>query len=138
MNVMAYTHEFGNGLSATLSLEDQIAHGAPVINLGRANAVTSTAGVMGAGLFAQPGTPFTGTKGQWLPDIVGNIRLQQPWGGVQIKGALHRVGARYNFSDSIGGTTCTSPQHHVLRSPGRRLGLGHRRRLPPEHALERK
>lgn len=134
MNVMAYTHEFGNGLSATLSLEDQIAHGAPVINLGRANTVTSTAGVMGAGLFAQPGTPFTGTKGQWLPDIVGNIRLQQPWGGVQIKGALHRVGARYNFSDSTGGTTCTSPNTTSCGHPadvwGWATGAGFRLNMP--------
>ena len=103
MNVMAYTHEFGNGLSATLSLEDQIAHSAPVINLGNASTATSTAGVMGAGLFAQPATPFSAVKGQWLPDIVGNIRWHQPWSGLLIKGALHRVGAQYNYAGTAAG-----------------------------------
>jgi hypothetical protein len=134
MNVMAYTHEFGNGLSATLSLEDQIAHGAPVINLGRGNTVTSTAGVMGAGLFAQPASPFTGTKGQWLPDIVGNIRWHQPWGGLQIKGALHRVGAQYNFANTSGDGNCATPNTPACGHPadvwGWATGAGFRLNMP--------
>jgi hypothetical protein len=111
LNVVAYTWQFGNGLSATLSLEDQMAHSAPVIDLGRANAVTSTAGVMGAGLFAQPGLPFHDNKGGWVPDIVGNLRVDQAWGSAQLMGALHAVGGRYNFNQNNGadGTTCGQP-----------------------------
>jgi hypothetical protein len=134
MNVLAYTHEFGNGLSATLSLEDQIAHGAPVINLGNASTVTSTAGVMGAGLFAQPAAPFSAIKGQWLPDIVGNVRWQQPWGGLMIKGALHRVGARYNFADTAGGANCATPNTSACGHPadvwGWATGAGFRLNMP--------
>lgn len=106
VNVLAYTHEFGNGLSGTLSAEDQIAHSAPVIDLGRADAVTSTAGVMGAGLFAQPAAPFSDMKGQWVPDLVASLRLGQSWGGAQIKVALHRVGARYNFASATDDANC--------------------------------
>ncbi|MGD9920070.1 MAG: porin [Pseudorhodoplanes sp.] len=133
MNVFAFTHEFGNGLSATISLEDQIAHGAPVIDLGRANAVTSTAGVMGAGLFAQPGAPFSDMRGQWVPDIVANVRLHQSWGGVQIKAALHRVGAGYNFSGPA-GAGCSAPNTTVCAHPddvwGFAAGAGIRLNLP--------
>ncbi len=134
MNVMAYTHEFGNGLSATLSLEDQIAHSAPVINLGNASTATSTAGVMGAGLFAQPATPFSAVKGQWLPDIVGNIRWHQPWGGLLIKGALHRVGAQYNYAGTAAGGNCTTPSTTACGHPadvwGWATGAGFRLNMP--------
>ncbi len=106
MNVFAYTHEFGNGLKTTLSLEDQSAHSAGVIGLGSASAVTGTAGVMGAGLFAQPGAPFLSNKGQWRPDIIANVRLDQSWGATQIKAALHSVGARYDFLPLIDGAPC--------------------------------
>jgi hypothetical protein len=109
VNVFAYTQEFGNGLKATLSLEDQIAHSAPVIDLGRANAVTATAGVMGAGLFAQPGPPFSDMRGQWVPDIIANLRLDRHWGAVQVKGALHRTGGGYNFAGTAQAGRCTIP-----------------------------
>jgi hypothetical protein len=109
VNVMAYTHEFGNGLKATLSLEDQAAHSAPVIDLGRANAVTGTAGVMGAGLFAQPVPPFDDMRGTWVPDIVANLRYDRDWGAFQIKGALHRTGASYNFSANTNRESCSTP-----------------------------
>jgi hypothetical protein len=111
LNVAAYTWQFGNGLSATISLEDQMAHSAAVIDLGRANAVASTAGAMGAGLFAQPAVPFNDRKGGWVPDIVGNLRIDQAWGAAQIMGALHAVGARYNFNQNNGadGATCGQP-----------------------------
>jgi hypothetical protein len=99
LNVAAYTWQFGNGLSATLSLEDQMAHSAPVIDLGNAAAAANTAGVMGANLFAQPAIGVSDYKGGWVPDIVGNLRVDQAWGSAQIMGALHAVGSRYAFAN---------------------------------------
>lgn len=134
VNVFAYTHEFGNGLTATLSLEDQSAHSAGVIDLGNGNAVTNTAGVMGGGLFAQPAPPFLDTKGQWVPDLVANLRLGQSWGGAQIKAALHRVGARYNFAPTIDGTSCATANTTSCGHPddvwGWAVGTGLMLRMP--------
>jgi hypothetical protein len=125
MNVFAYTHEFGNGLKATLSLEDQSAHSAGVIDLGSSSAVTTTAGVMGAGLFAQPAAPFLDPKGQWMPDIIANLRLDQSWGAAQIKGALHRAGAGYYATPVMDGSVCnTTACGHPADTWGWAVGAG--------------
>lgn len=131
MNVFAYTHEFGNGLKATLSLEDQSAHSAGVIDLGSGSAVTTTAGVMGAGLFAQPAAPFLDPKGQWVPDIIANLRLDQSWGAAQIKGALHRVGAGYYATPVINGSLCnTTACGHPADTWGWAVGTGLMLKMP--------
>jgi hypothetical protein len=131
MNVFAYTHEFGSGLKATLSLEDQSAHSEGVVDLGAGNAVTTTAGVMGAGLFAQAAPPFLDTKGQWMPDIVANLRLDRSWGAAQIKGALHRVGARYNSLPLANGAPCnTTACDHPADVWGWAVGTGLTLKMP--------
>jgi hypothetical protein len=90
LNVAAYTWQFGNGLSATFSVEDNVAHSAGVIDL-------NTTGLMGNTLFAGIGGNGGGDfSGQKVPDLVGNLRVDQAWGSAQIMGALHQVGARYN------------------------------------------
>jgi hypothetical protein len=66
MPTFAYTAQFGNGLSATMSLEDWNGHSA-----------------------AMGGTVVRAGK-QW-PDLVGNLRVDQAWGSAQIMGALHNV-----------------------------------------------
>lgn len=62
---IAYTFAFGNGFSASLSLED---------------ATFSKGGILGADQ----------SKAK-MPDIVANIRVDQGWGSAQIMGALHEV-----------------------------------------------
>ena len=97
LNVAAYTWQFGNGLSATFSVEDQMAHTAGVIDL-------SNTGLNGAALFTN-NAAGNDMKGQWMPDLVGNLRVDQAWGSAQIMGALHQVGGRYNVQNNgIGGT----------------------------------
>lgn len=71
--LLSYTATFGDGWSASLSLEDQPS---------RRAAIGSTV----AGSQAMPG----GTR---VPDIVGNVRLDQPWGAVQFSAAAHQVRA---------------------------------------------
>jgi len=82
----AYTAQFGNGFSATLSLEDT---------------ANRTTGVQMSGSTAQPvfgvstvatGLSYTNFQGgQQAPDIVANLRLDQAWGSAQLSGALHQV-----------------------------------------------
>lgn len=102
-NVAAYTWQFGNGLSATISIEDSAARNKPITDLS-----------------ATPGSLITSdAQGQTVPDIVGNIRVDQAWGSAQVMGGLHRVGGRYyagptaGFAGCVGGnantTVCDNP-----------------------------
>jgi hypothetical protein len=68
VNALAYTFSFGNGFSASLSLEE--------------------------GRFA--GNAFDGVTvvdyaGQTLPDLVGNLKYAGTWGSAQLSGALHQI-----------------------------------------------
>ncbi len=80
LNIFAYTWQFGNGLSATLSAEDAFARSAGVLDISQASFNSGIA---------------TDTLGQQVPDIVANLRVDQSWGSAQIMGSLHQVGGRY-------------------------------------------
>jgi hypothetical protein len=103
-NVAAYTWQFGNGLSATIAIEDAAHRVKPVTDLNDF---------------------FIGTtsdaSGQKVPDIVGNIRVDQAWGSAQIMGALHQVSARY-YSDATPGASCTVANSTVCAYPGDEWG----------------
>ena len=75
--VTAYTAQFGNGLSSTLSLE------APrttnVIGPGSSMAAVWTTG------------PTTQSGATRYPDIVANLRVDQAWGSAQVMGGIHDV-----------------------------------------------
>ena len=79
--LFAYTAQFGNGLSATISLED-----------------AQTSRSLFVGPILTTGNVY---GGQTAPDIVGNIRVDQAWGSAQIMGALHLV--RVNQAASVAG-----------------------------------
>ncbi|MGN8113566.1 porin [Labrys sp. 22185] len=83
-NLIAYTQEFGGGLSATLSLEDARGTRSDVLNF------------FG---FPDPRRPAGGTA---MPDIVGNVRLDRDWGTLAVFGAGHQV--RYPGPPQIGGS----------------------------------
>jgi len=134
MNVFAYTATFGNGFTATLSLEDGTLRrnaiwdaGADPLSLGsmpgplfqNATGYTSRAlGAVGpAGINATPATLTAGAIGigdyaaAQVPDIVGALRVDQAWGSAQIAGALHQVRANYygnNFT--------------IVNAPGNTIG----------------
>jgi hypothetical protein len=64
-NLVAYTANFGNGVSATISIEDPTN-----TNVGKT--------VAGAAL----------VSGYEMPDVVANIRVDQAWGSAQLAGAI--------------------------------------------------
>ena len=72
VNLLAYTASFGNGVSASISLEDPNPRRPGVF------------GSNGAALVL-----VNSTKGVNFPDLVANIKIQQAWGWAQLSGALH-------------------------------------------------
>ncbi len=67
-NVFAYTANLGNGLSATISLEDK-----------------STTRIGNGAVIATQATGYDS------PDIVANIRVDQAWGSAQLMAAAHQT-----------------------------------------------
>ena len=95
VNNIQYTSQFGNGVSGTIGLDDPTVFNRTTLgNLTTVNAFA--AGTQGYG-------------GTHVPDIVGNIRVDQAWGLFQISGALHEVNAAYN---GISGTAGIEPFGH--------------------------
>ena len=68
IGVFAYTAQFGNGLSATISAEDPTVRRSTILATG--------------------GATYGGRR--W-PDVVANLRVDQAWGSAQIMGAIHDV-----------------------------------------------
>jgi hypothetical protein len=89
VTVWAYTAQFGNGISATLSAEDPNGRFKRVVedplfsvttNIGSAN-----------GLAGQSTT----NNGFLFPDVVGNLRVDQAWGSAQVMAAMHDASGQY-------------------------------------------
>jgi hypothetical protein len=85
VNNIQYTAQFGNGLSASIGLDDPTVYErTPLYNL-------SIPGAIGAN-----GTGSNAYAGWTVPDIVGNIRVDQAWGLFQWSAAAHDVSGSYN------------------------------------------
>jgi hypothetical protein len=101
---LAYTATFGNGVSGTISLEDaQPYRTAGLVNASSATLnslvqLTPPAGSYGVG-------NFTGNAvaGDHVPDVVGNLRLDQAWGTLHFGAAAHEVHGNYYGADSSTG-----------------------------------
>jgi hypothetical protein len=76
---LAYSASFGNGISATLSLEDSEQ------NFGAGG---STGGIFVNGLGQAFSTEGWVRRGVELPDLVANIRVAQAWGVASLSGAI--------------------------------------------------
>jgi hypothetical protein len=85
VNNIQYTAEFGNGVSASIGLDDPtVWNRTAVYNLG----IPSAIGVNGTGSNAYAGVH--------VPDIVGRIRVDQAWGLFQVSAMAHEVSGSYN------------------------------------------
>jgi hypothetical protein len=84
VNNIQYTWQFGNGVSATLGLDDPVVFNrTSVYNLSTGLGFTGTSGNAYGGVHS--------------PDVVGNIRVDQAWGLFQVSGAAHEVSGSYNI-----------------------------------------
>src|SRR4051794_30011778 len=116
VNNIQYTMQFGNGVSATIGLDDPtVFNRTAVYNLAAPNAsVLGPTGVPNAFMTAL-GTQSNAYAGVHAPDVVGNIRIDQAWGLFQISGAAHEVSGSYNslglnaFSTGIAGPNPFGP-----------------------------
>jgi hypothetical protein len=91
VTLWAYTAQFGNGISFTVSAEDPSGRGKVVDN---ANTTVWTWGSMGTasnGLAAQSAT----SNGIMYPDVVGALRVDQAWGSAQLMAAMHDASGSY-------------------------------------------
>jgi hypothetical protein len=99
--VLAYTHQFGNGISASLSLED------PKYNIrGYFNGTSIAGGVNLTTLPGVLGAPDTRGGNTW-PDIVGQFRIEQAWGGFHVAGLLRNNHVSYGCAGQVGCTEVT-------------------------------
>ncbi len=100
VNLIAYTAQFAGGFSATLSIEEAGHKRAGLHD-------STTAGGNPLPVSALP-TPAGFTYGEYAgvqwPDIIGNLRVDQPWGSAQIAGVVRQVRGGY-----VGPNTITSP-----------------------------
>ena len=93
LNLVAYTAQFGGGFSASIAAEDGQHHRAGLYDATVAGQ-GATGGFTGLPISAIPGgaSPAYGDyAGNSVPDIVGNIRVDQPWGSAQISAAGHQI-----------------------------------------------
>jgi len=91
VNNIQYTAQFGNGVSASIGLDDPSAFNrTAVYNL------STPLSAVGVG-----GNAYGGVN---MPDVVGNIKIDQAWGLFQLSGALHEVDGSYN---TLAGATLT-------------------------------
>jgi Porin subfamily len=101
VNQLTYTSQFGNGVSATISLQEQTAYyQAGVANLGAiSNNIGAATGLTG---------PFGSSDygGLRAPDIVGVLKVDQAWGSLQGSVAAHDNHAAYysNANPLVSGT----------------------------------
>jgi hypothetical protein len=82
---IAYTAQFGNGVTATISIEDN-----GQASGGRQHMTANLA----MAEFALGTTSFD-NKGQQAPDVVGALRIDQAWGYAQVSAALHDASGGY-------------------------------------------
>jgi Porin subfamily len=129
ITLFGYTAQLGNGFTASLSIEDggNSAAGAAGNNArARGHSVLDLDAPVAGGIgnnvvaFANATSTLTPDNGSSsVPDIVGNIRVDQAWGSAQLSGALHLNSAGY-YSGFVPGacipgnsTTCDNPDDEI-------------------------
>jgi hypothetical protein len=101
---LAYTATFGNGVSGTISLEDAAPYrDAGVVNTSAAFIAPFGAGTLPAGTLGQGNFLGNAVGGDHVPDIVGNLRLDQAWGSLHFAAAGHEVHGNYYGAASTTG-----------------------------------
>ena len=100
---IAYTAQFGNGVTASLSLEDGGSGGN-----GNSIGSTGSRGFLRQNLsttaFSAGGDTLTYDNRGWtFPDVVGALRIDQAWGYAQVAAALHDASGGYYTSTGIAG-----------------------------------
>jgi hypothetical protein len=92
-NLWAYTAQFGNGFSGTISLEDPATRKLNTIDLAQNGFLIPSAALVNDNAFTiAPGGALNGFR---VPDLIANLRVDQQWGFAGISAALHDVSGAY-------------------------------------------
>jgi hypothetical protein len=100
-NLWAYTAQFGNGFSGTLSLED------PATRKGGGTVDVTAANFFGfnGGIVNDNGMTINSTAGGGfgfrVPDIIANLRVDQAWGFAGISASLHDASGAYYATPNV-------------------------------------
>jgi hypothetical protein len=132
-NLWAYTAQFGNGFTGTLSLEDPSVRHATTIN-------NTTAGFFGINGGVVPcdgltnnadGATVCGAPAQFgfrVPDVILNARVDQQWGFAGVSAAMHDVSGAYYTPGGV--TTAAVNNGHPADTLGWAAAAGARFNLP--------
>src|SRR4051812_4004092 len=102
---LAYTATFGNGVSGTISIENA----SPYRNAGLYNTNTAIVGPGSSSflnqLYGVASNTFLGNAygGNHIPDVVGNLRLDQAWGSLHLGAAMHAATPGFYATAAGGG-----------------------------------
>ena len=102
-NLWAYTAQFGNGVSATLSLEDPSSRRFATVDTTCSDFFGNGSPLQDNGL-AINGAPCSSSNayGFRVPDIITNLRVDQTWGYTGVSAAIHDVsGAYFDTPNSV-------------------------------------
>jgi porin-like protein len=113
---IAYTAQFGNGLSASISFEDggssdQGNNAGQSRGRGRRDVNLSAPSQWGLG------TTSLDNEGWKFPDVIGALRIDQAWGYAQVAAALHDASAGY-YTAAVGDTCGANAFCQNLGHPG--------------------
>jgi hypothetical protein len=96
VNQVAYTAEFGQGITGSIALDDETTSANGQSNLWNLSSATG-AGMVGG---AYGANDWGGTR---VPDIVGALRVDQAWGLAQLSVAAHDMHPAYYGATEITG-----------------------------------
>jgi hypothetical protein len=125
-----YTVQLGGGWTTSLGIEDASVYSRPIKDL---NATPPAGVIAGFGTFFPILAAGGPTNSPWsnagllVPDIAGNVRLDQPWGAAQVMGALHDDRAS-SYSATANGLIAGAA--HPADAWGWAAGAGLRVNLP--------
>jgi hypothetical protein len=100
-NLWAYTAQFGNGFSGSLSLEDPINHrsNAGTIDVTNPAFFNFNGAFLADNAFDNQAAAMFGMR---VPDVVANLRVDQAWGFAGVSAVMHSVGgAYYNTPNNV-------------------------------------
>ncbi|MHB2210125.1 porin [Methylobacterium sp. CM6257] len=90
-NLLAYTVTAGNGLSATISIEDPVFRRSPIFSPAAGAAPVSPVVVGYANGAPSSYSAIDSIQRERLPDLVGVLRVDQAWGSAQLSAAVHEL-----------------------------------------------